>query len=148
MCFIFFENIHARSFFIFLLKYIRCGDKSWLATVNLSLPVYIFRAKLDVYTIHNWNKLYLQKETDTNQSKQQNQPLYPMALLKRKQLDKVSCTIFVSIIAQIEEFRTWEEVLWLAWMFWIFPYDTALILVLCFADHAPQRCFYGWKGII
>ena len=117
MCFIFFENIHARSFFIFLLKYIRCGDKSWLATVNLSLPVYIFRAKLDVYTIHNWNKLYLQKETDTNQSKQQNQPLYPMALLKRKQLDKVSCTIFVSIIAQIEEFRTWEEVLWLAWMF-------------------------------
>ena len=132
----------------FLLKYIWCGDKGKLATVNLSLSGYIFRPKLDVYTIHNWNKLYLPKGTDTNQSKQQNQPLYPMTLLKRKQPDNVSCTISVSIMVQIEEFRAWEEVFWLAWMFWIFPYDTASILELCFPDRAPQRCFYGWKGII
>ena len=52
------------------------------------------------------------------------------------------------LMVQIEEFRAWEEVFWLAWMFWIFPYDTALILELCFADRAPQRCLYGWKGII
>ena len=52
-----------------------------------------------------------------NQSKQQNQPLYPMTLLKRKQPEHVSCTISVSIMDQIEEFQAWEEVYWLAWMF-------------------------------
>ena len=51
-------------------------------------------------------------------------------------------------MAQIEEFRAWEEVFWLALMFRIFPFDTASILELCFADRAPQRCFCGWKGII
>ena len=151
MRFICFENILPRAFF--LLKYIWCRDKSWLATVNLSLSVYIFKPKLDVYTIHNWslhnwNKLYLSKETDTYQSKQENQSLHPITLLKRKQPDNVSCTISVSIMAQIEEFRSWEEVFWLAWMFWIFTYGTASLLELFFADRAPQRCFYGWKGII
>ena len=52
-----------------------------------------------------------------NQNKQQNQPLYPMTLLKRKKPDNVSCMISVSIMVQIEEFRAWEEVFWLAWMF-------------------------------
>ena len=61
-------------------------------------------------------ELYLPKGTDTNQSKQQNQPLYSMVLLKRKQPDNVSCTITFSMMAQIEEFRAWEEVFWLAWI--------------------------------
>ena len=81
--------------------------------------------------MHNWNKHYLPKGTDTNQSKQQNQPLYPMTLLKRKQPDNVSCTISVFIMVQIEEFSAWEEVFWLAWMFWIFPCDTASIHMFC-----------------
>ena len=71
-----------------------------------------------------------------------------MTLLKRKQPNNVSCTISVSIKAQIEEFRALEEVFWLAWMFWFFPYETASILELRFADRAPQRCFCRWKGII
>ena len=140
-----------RNAFYLLQKY-TCASSfsakiySWLPSICPS--VYIFRPKLDVYTIHNWNKLYLPKGTDRNQSKQQNQSLYPMTLLKRKPSDNVTCTISVSIMAQIEEFRAWEEVLWLAWMFWIFPYNTASILELCFADQAPQRCFCGWKEII
>ena len=108
---------------------------------------YLLR-KYTCASLHNWNKLHLPKGTDTNQSKQENQPLYPMKLLKRKQPDNASCTIPVSIMAQIEEFRGWEEVFWLAWMFWTFTYDTVLFLELRFADRAPQRCFYGWKGII
>ena len=52
-----------------------------------------------------------------NQNKQQIQPLYPMTLLKRKQSENMSCMISVSIMVQIEEFRAWEEVFWLAWMF-------------------------------